>query len=229
MRRAKTNMITEIQAEIAAILAAVPYFSDVPILSQVKGDLASEVDIALEKGLCVIITTPTADVDPSMQVPGPYYKEVSIVIQVWDNPTLNGTSKVGVAIAEQILGTLHWYTLQTTGNILQAERPSLVPFVPDESDPSLTGWLVRLNTSSQWPLAPLPQLDDLPISQSDNVVSIGSQVGATVIYTTDGKKPSPRNGTVYGGPITVDSGTEVRARAWCWGYLPSDVAKIVVS
>src|SRR5213075_1308625 len=46
---------------------------------------------------------------------------------------------------------------------------------------------------------------------------------ATIIYTTDGSVPSPSNGTIYTGPLTISGTTVIRAAAFKDGFQPSDV------
>jgi hypothetical protein len=47
--------------------------------------------------------------------------------------------------------------------------------------------------------------------------------GATIRYTTDGTKPTVTTGTVYTGPIAIDSTRVVRALAYRPGWLPTNV------
>jgi hypothetical protein len=45
--------------------------------------------------------------------------------------------------------------------------------------------------------------------------------GANIYYTTNGSVPSPANGTLYSGPVTVSGTTLLRAGAFLSGYLSS--------
>ena len=45
----------------------------------------------------------------------------------------------------------------------------------------------------------------------------------SIIYTTDGSVPSPSNGTVYTGPLTISGTTVIRAAAFLDGFEPSNV------
>ncbi len=47
--------------------------------------------------------------------------------------------------------------------------------------------------------------------------------GATIIYTTDGTEPSEGNGTIYTGPITINSTTALRAVAIKTGFQPTNI------
>ena len=55
-------------------------------------------------------------------------------------------------------------------------------------------------------------------------VEIDAPYGATVRYTTDGSVPTVDNGTVYEGPILVETTTVLRARAFEPGLRPSETA-----
>ncbi|HWI59416.1 MAG TPA: chitobiase/beta-hexosaminidase C-terminal domain-containing protein, partial [Bacillota bacterium] len=46
---------------------------------------------------------------------------------------------------------------------------------------------------------------------------------ATIRFTTNGSTPSPTNGTIYTGPLTISGTTVIRAAAFKAGYLPSNV------
>ncbi|MFV2068496.1 MAG: lamin tail domain-containing protein, partial [Pirellulales bacterium] len=50
-----------------------------------------------------------------------------------------------------------------------------------------------------------------------------STVGATIHYTLDGSKPTPTEGTVYTGPLTIDTTSTLRAVAFKDEFLQTDV------
>lgn len=47
--------------------------------------------------------------------------------------------------------------------------------------------------------------------------------GATIYFTTDGRPPSPANGTIYDNPIQISSTTVVRAMATAPGMTPTNI------
>jgi hypothetical protein len=47
---------------------------------------------------------------------------------------------------------------------------------------------------------------------------------AAIYYTSDGSDPSPTNGTLYTGPLTITQTTVIRAKAFKDDYLPTDAA-----
>ncbi|MDA7882343.1 CotH kinase family protein, partial [Akkermansiaceae bacterium] len=50
-----------------------------------------------------------------------------------------------------------------------------------------------------------------------------STVGADIYYTTDGTPPSPSNGSLYSGPVTISTTTVLKAAAFMGGFIPTDV------
>ena len=50
-----------------------------------------------------------------------------------------------------------------------------------------------------------------------------STPGADIYYTTDGTVPSPGNGTLYTGPVTIATTTVLKAAAHQSGFIPTDV------
>ena len=55
-------------------------------------------------------------------------------------------------------------------------------------------------------------------------VSLTTMAGASIRYTTDGSTPSETAGTLYSGPITVNSTTTIKAMAYITGLNDSPVA-----
>ena len=56
-----------------------------------------------------------------------------------------------------------------------------------------------------------------------NVVVSSKTEGATIMTTVDGSEPSLSNGTTYSGPISINSTTVLRARAFLDGFRPTDI------
>ena len=48
-------------------------------------------------------------------------------------------------------------------------------------------------------------------------------VGASIYYTLDGSEPSPDNGTLYTGPLTIDKTETIRAAAFKNGQVPTNI------
>jgi hypothetical protein len=60
-------------------------------------------------------------------------------------------------------------------------------------------------------------------------LSLQSDAGATIYYTTNGETPTPQNGTLYTSLFTVTTTVRIRARAYRDGYLPSRPETMVYS
>ncbi|MGJ8695470.1 MAG: LamG-like jellyroll fold domain-containing protein [Verrucomicrobiaceae bacterium] len=60
---------------------------------------------------------------------------------------------------------------------------------------------------------------DAPIS----VTIATATEGAQIRYTTDGSDPTPGNGTLYTGPITISSTTPIKAIAYKTGLIPTNI------
>jgi len=70
-----------------------------------------------------------------------------------------------------------------------------------------------------------PVLSPVPGSYNtyQNVTITCPTSGASIIYTTDGSQPSPTNGTVYSGPIAVNSNMQIIAYGYKDGMANSDM------
>ena len=102
-----------------------------------------------------------------------------------------------------------------------------LPQLPQSRAPASPGSTLRLFDSA-WTAVPIvspPYFTpgDGIYSDSQNVVIGSGTPGASVIYTTDGSTPSPTNGMVYSGPVSLNSETVVRAMAIAPGMANSAV------
>ncbi len=86
------SLLSSIQAECAAHLAAQSFFSTtpaIPILTERLKDISSQIDTALGSlGLCVLVSTPLAQ-KVNNNTKGLLFEEVNVVVRVFENPTLN--------------------------------------------------------------------------------------------------------------------------------------------
>jgi lysophospholipase L1-like esterase len=86
--------------------------------------------------------------------------------------------------------------------------------------------LIITNTSSQV-AAPTFSPPGGTYSSVQTVTISCATSGASVRYTTDGSTPTPTNGTLYSGPITVSTTITLKAIAYKAGYLDSPVTTAV--
>ncbi|MGH1362711.1 MAG: lamin tail domain-containing protein [Calditrichia bacterium] len=123
--------------------------------------------------------------------------------------------------------------VQPNGSIVVSEY---TPEYPEQSEDVSYG---IFNSSAQFFTTPTPgsantdgtlPIDPLTISpergyysSSFDVTITGTTPGTEIRYTLDGSKPTPSNGSIYSGPITVDTTTVLRAAAYKTGFIPSNV------
>lgn len=223
-------MITEQREEIMALLDAEPYFDDIPIFLQDDKDIEAGIDRALgplkgkggKTGVCVMIVTAKAGPKEDSEF-GPVW-ELSHMLRVLESPIVNrgssGTLKEPTAIAERIATTLHGITPASAASPLMIEAPGITP----ADDPRYPGVDIAFTTSgvlsATLTAAATPSITD----NAGTLTLACATAGAALFYTTNGKRPSPRNGTLYTAPITPAADLTVQVRAWLAGYLPSATA-----
>lgn len=228
------SVIISIQQEIAAAIAAVPFFSNIPVIAEVLGDLPNQYQIAMDTanasggkvGAIVIVHTPLANVNfPDMR--GPYFDQINVVIEVGFNAELAKISGTGIGgtamdICENVIVALCAFFPQAANGPLVPVSPTIVKqgTTEDGTDVHTVSFRAQGGISTT-----LPQLA-APVINGSGTYSISSTTpGAAVFYTLDGSNPSPRNGTLYTAPITPATGQTLKARAWLAGYLPSQNAQ----
>lgn len=224
-------MILEQRQELQALLEAEPYFDDIPIFLQDDKDIEAGIDRALgplkgkggKTGACIMVVTAKAGPKNDAEF-GPVW-EVSHVLRVLESPVVNrgssGTTKIPTAIAEMISATLHTVTPASAVSPLMVEAPGITP----ADDPRYPGVDIAFTTSgvlsATLSAAATPEIE----AAGGELTITCATTGAALFYTVDGKKPSPRNGTLYTAPFTPAGGVTVKVRAWLAGYLPSAVTE----
>jgi uncharacterized repeat protein (TIGR03803 family) len=76
------------------------------------------------------------------------------------------------------------------------------------------------------PSASTPVFSPMPDGQSVMITS--ATAGVTIRYTTDGSTPSETNGTVYSGPVSIDTAATLQAIAYGNGYADSPVGSVAI-
>jgi hypothetical protein len=225
-------MITEQREEIKDLLEAEPYFDDINIFLQDDKDIEQEIERALgpmkgkggKSGACVMIVTAKAGPRVDSEF-GPVW-DLSHALRILESPVVNrgtsGSGKTHAAIAERIATTLHGITLTSAAAPLMIEPPGITP----ADDPRFPGSDIAFATSGQL-AATLPQCATPAIAEDAGELTLTCDTaGAALFYTTNGKNPSPRNGTLYTAPFTPDPLLTVKVRAWLAGYLASEIATV---
>lgn len=142
-----------LQARVQAKLEEDPWFVDIPVISDVRGDPISEMDQAIEKALiCVVIQTPTAN-QRNGNITKPYFDDIRVILTIWENAMLNR--------GNQGTGKDHLTTAQIVAALLLAWAPEdmqpfapVNPFLRDALDPELVGTQVTFRTSGGYHYTP---------------------------------------------------------------------------
>lgn len=122
--------------------------------------------------------------------------------------------------------------VQPNGTVVVSEY---APFPPQASDISYGYFNSTLqffdvptpgsaNTDGTLPIDPLTISPERGFYETSFDVTITTTTpNVEIRYTLDGSKPTPSNGSVYSGPITIDTTTVLRAAAYQTGYRPTRV------
>lgn len=224
------SILGQLQQEIADRISADPLFAEVSVLWEKKKDIINEVERSISQiGAGVLVVTPLADVTTT-NLPGPYFDSIFVQVQVMTNPVLWHTADHpdrprSLDLAERICVILHHWTPASLSCPMVCAKPTISLA---EMDDGLDGYDVRF-TAQGGQSASVEQLATPEISEAGGEISIAHPTpGAALYYTTDGRNPAPRTGTLYTAPFTPASGSKVRARAWLAGYLTSEATSLVV-
>ncbi len=107
-----------LQDELKALLKSKPFFSDILVLTENSKEMENEIAVQLGTltpeggsiGVFVIIATPKCKVTRP-NVPGPVFDDVTVLVRVIENPTINqgagGSKKRAEIIAREAAMALH--------------------------------------------------------------------------------------------------------------------------
>jgi len=219
-------------------LSADPFFADIPVLLQKKGDITSDTEIAMntlnaktgKRGAVVIVLQPEL-VMAEPDAPGPEYfiiMAVQVFVTRADNDDPNtGTGKSAELICKRIRVLMHHYG-PGDGTVYSFQRRSPLPV--DEGNVSYSVTFQRRAVDQDWqPRCGLPLIDAVPDGGNSQVTLTTATAGAAIYYTTDGSYPSSTNtaATLYAGPFVVNAGnsTLLRCAAELANYQQSMVAQ----
>ena len=139
--------LANFQELVAAELRTMSELSDVDVLTERKGDIASMLDVALGKmGLCAVVLTPFAKVaEPNL--PGPELDPLSVTVAVFEDVALADDAAIdprtAFTVALAALQRLHHWAPPGFPRMLTAANNALV-LVPD---PALLVYHANLETS----------------------------------------------------------------------------------
>jgi hypothetical protein len=102
--------LNDIQVQISRALLNDPFFSNIPVITELKGDILNTIEIKLGKiGLCVIVETVTGK--PETLGVGAYSLDLKVAITVTENVVVNqsasGTKKSASQVVAMILCLLN--------------------------------------------------------------------------------------------------------------------------
>ena len=242
---ANETLLADIKADLASRLAADAYFSDIVVVTDRQGDIASKITRALSAisgkggkcGVAAIVMQPVGKV-VSGNVPIPTM-ELELAIRVVENVVINlgatGTQKDASSIARRIVDVLHLYTAAGLCDLLQPKSPTIIPVEdPLASVAYEVQFTARENQRGT-------RFDAFKCAQV-SMAAAGSALpytitlacgtsGASIYYTTDGTYPSASNttATLYATPFTITTACTLRAGAVKTNLIASDVAYAVIS
>ncbi|MEI7730182.1 MAG: chitobiase/beta-hexosaminidase C-terminal domain-containing protein [Verrucomicrobiota bacterium] len=237
------TILSDMQADIGDRLRSDTYLASIPVFDEEKGDLASEVQIALgltsgqqdAYGACLVVLSPIGNDDNPDTPGGPL--DIHLAVRVCVDPKINnvagtGTQIKALTLARRVHRCLKHFASQGRFVALCPERPSIVPvedgfapvayevrFTTRESDP---GRYAKLQAVS---ISPATGVQTYPVT----VTLACNTAGAAIYYTLDGSYPRSGNAAaiLYTAPFSVTAAKTVRAAGYKTGWLPGDVTQSV--
>jgi hypothetical protein len=230
------DILDILQADVTAILKAVPALADAAVLSDDEGDIEADVIKNLgplnagetgKRGLCLVVMAPEAE-NALPDTPGPQM-EARMDIQVIESVAINrGATGTGIRAAKAAVLALNALHLQILGPCsLWCDAKPIVPVRVKKGYQSRT---VTMRTRIGLPgsgkvSAVAAQADGSSLALST------STAGATIYYTTDGSYPAPSNTAAIeyeGAVFDLPADTQIRAAAYAAGLNPSDVTSLLI-
>lgn len=113
--------LTALQLDCERALKAVPYFGDIPVITERAKNLTNQIQLALgviqgeggKNGICCVVLTPRLKVSKP-NIPGPYFDQVVLTVLTVEDPLLNnestGTRKPAADVALAVAAILHHHT-----------------------------------------------------------------------------------------------------------------------
>ena len=233
------EILDRLQADVKAILAAVPALAAVAVLGDDEGDIESDVLKNLgplnagetdKRGLCAVVLAPECqDAEPGS--PGPLMR-ARIDIQFIENVTINrGSGGTGLKCGKAAACALNALQHQVLGwTALHCGEKPIVPVKIGRK--GIISRMVSMYTAANLPPNSSKCAAVVPQTTGNALELSCATQGAAIWYTTDGSYPSPANtaAILYEGPILgLDSGTTVRAAAYATALNPGDCDEFAVT
>lgn len=229
------SKLKQLRQEWADYLEALPYFDDITILQEDKGDIKNEFDRAIgvtktkgaKCGLVIVLMTVSANFAETGEF-GPLMDPVLLMAAVFEDPTINrgaaGTGKTYEEVVEQIAGYTNGVFRPLSGNgFFVSTKDGIQTF----ADPNYAAKTCSFSCSASLNIALQQNATPVIAFVGGNVSISCATPGAAIFYTVDGRKPNPFH-TLYTGQFAKPAaGTTIKARAWLSGRLASEISTIV--
>lgn len=157
------NPLRDLQDQVAARLTSTNYLADVPLFTEVLGDMTTTVARAIaaagmsenpngKSGVSILVLTPFGR-GTGEAAKGVVGIEVTVRITVWENPLVNasgdGIRKPGLDVLWQCVSLLHGWRPG-----LGAKAASLQRFDSDEDDEGRIGYSADFNVPRVFDIIP---------------------------------------------------------------------------
>jgi len=228
------QLLETLQADVTALLMAVPGLATATVLPDNEGDIEARVVRALgtltttggKLGLCVVVLLPELE-DAEKNLPGPVFG-VKVEVQTLENVLFNrGTKGTGIRSSQaalRVLGALHHQVLGT--HTLYADKS---PVNPVKVKTGHVSHAVTLHLSLSGLQGPGKPLAVVPKMVDGELELACATAGSSIYYTTDGTYPSPA-ANLYEGPIGgLTEGEFIRTAAYAPDLNPGDVCELLVT
>ena len=208
------SLLRDVMAQVRDRLMSHAAFQDVEILVADEGNIENEISRVVNKlgaFAVIVIEEVRAAADDT---PGPVFDSIALRIEIGENRTLSAeTDPVAAGLAETACGLLHQWTPENLSTCLRPGNPVMSM----ESADGVVIWTVRFVAYGAVAVA-LDAVATVSASRAAGQITLTcATAGAAIYYTTNGRHPSPRVGTLYTGPF-ADPATTVKAKAWLAGY-----------
>lgn len=226
-----------IRDEVTLRIGADDYFSDVPVLTERKGDINAEIDKALgtygiqagtKAGACILVTTPLAGCT-KLGIPVPVLDETSLAVTVIEDVLINtgsdGTLKSALDIACHVLGVMWLY--QGKGGLGAIAPDKKTIRLAEDAPKGKLAYNIFFTFNGGKADSRAKLVEPSIATDAQAKITLSASSGADIWFTTDGTYPAPKNtaATKYSTPFSLPIGAvSVRAVAYKTGSIASDVA-----
>lgn len=239
-----SNFITQLQADLAALLAADETHQHVQVIREaarehpgganfetaINNTLLGKVPVRGKSGLACVIFAPEGK--PQTRSHGGLVCDMTTVVRYVEHTTNNGspTNGTGVSVEDMMVESMllvqnwapyrgHSFAIDDFGRV-------------EMENPALRAWeytLTTLETQTGRTKCGLPKITKVEEGAGYTVALTTATVGAQLYFTLDGQLPTPEAGIAYENPFEVSGQVQIRAMAWAPGCQPSDCANDKIS